>query len=68
MAERELTQNLYKCYSGVRITPAVCRVKATQDAEVSIIGNEGGTANSTSSLSRGGVFLFFHMLNELLEH
>ena len=44
--------------SGVRVNPAVCRVKATQDAEVYVFGNEGGTANNTSSLSRGGVFLF----------
>lgn len=45
-------------YSGVRVNPAVCRVMATQDAGVYIFGNEGGTANNTSSLSWGGVFLF----------
>ncbi len=44
--------------SGVRVNPAVCRVMATQDAGVYVFGNEGGTANNTSSLSRGGVFLF----------
>ncbi len=53
--------------SGVRVNPAVCRVKATQDAEVYVLGNEGGTANYTSSLSRGGVFYFQLDWNRLLE-